>query len=329
MRILIAGASGALGRRLVPVLVERGHEVTGTTTTERRTSIVAELGATPAVADGLDPEAVARVVGEAEPDVIVHQMTALAGDLDLRRIDTTFATTNRLRTDGTDNLLSAARAVGARRFVAQSFAGWPYAKTGGPVKDEDDPLDADPPRRLRGVLAAIRHLERSVTGATGLEGVVLRYGGFYGPGTSIQTDPDGVQVEAVRKRRMPIVGSGAGIFSLIHIDDAAGATVAAIEAGSATTGIFNVVDDDPAAVREWLPHLAQAIGAGPPRRVPGWLGRLVAGEAAVSMMTETRGASNARARRELGWEPRYRSWRQGFAEGLSASAVEATAGSAR
>jgi nucleoside-diphosphate-sugar epimerase len=210
--------------------------------------------------------------------------------------------------------------------VAQSFTSWPYAKTGGPVKDEDDPLDPDPPARVREMLAAIRHLESAVVGAPALAGVVLRYGGFYGPGTSIQVDPDGVQVEAVRKRQMPIVGSGAGIFSFVHIDDAAAATVLAIERGPETTGLFNIVDDEPAPVRVWLPELAAAIGAKPPRRVPRWLGRLVGGEAAVSMMTEMRGASNAKARRELGFEPRYRSWRQGFAEGLRASepAVAAT-----
>lgn len=317
MKVLIAGASGALGRRLVPMLVDRGHDVTGTTTSGEKEAMLAALGASPAIADGLDPEAVARVVSEAEPEVVVHQMTGLAAGIDMRKVDQSFALTDRLRTEGTDNLLSSARAVGARRFVAQSFTGWPFARTGGPVKGEADPLDPHPPARLRGALEAIRHVEAAVLDNSGIEGVVLRYGGFYGPGTSIQTDPDGEQIAAIRKRQFPVVGGGAGIFSFVHIDDAARATVAAIEGDAATTGIFNVVDDAPAPVREWLPFLADAVGAKRPRRVPRWLGRLLAGEAAVAMMTEARGASNTRARDLLAWEPRFGDWRQGFREGLS------------
>lgn len=310
MRVFVAGATGALGRRLVPMLLAGGHEVTGMTRTPSRSALLRELGARPAVADALDPDAVGRVVAESEPEVIVHQLTALRANLDPRHFDREFALTNRLRTEGTDNLLSAGRAVGVRRFVAQSYAGWPSARTGGPVKTEEDPLDPDPPAPFRRTLEAIRYLEAAVTGATWTEGIVLRYGGFYGPGTSASVRPPGAQVELVRKRRFPIVGDGAGVWSFIHIDDAAAATVAAIERGR--RGIYNIVDDDPAPVSEWLPALAEAVGAKPPMRVPRWLGRLLAGEAAVVLMTEVRGASNAKARRELGWQPRFSSWRQGF-----------------
>ncbi len=274
--------------------------------------------------DGLDPESVAAAVGGAEPDVIVHQLTALGGDLDLGNFEKTFEETSRLRTEGTDHLLSAARAVGARRFVAQSFAGWPYAKTGDWVKAEDAPLDQDPPEAARTALEAVGHLEAAVVGAgEGIEGIVLRYGGFYGPNTSMATDPDGEQTEMVRKRRMPIIGNGQARWSLVHITDAATATVAAIEHGA--PGIYNIVDDEPAPVGEMLPVLAAAIGAKPPRHVPVWLGRIVARIAAgpgaadvmVAMMQEARGASNEKAKRDLGWNPHYPSWRQGFREGLS------------
>jgi nucleoside-diphosphate-sugar epimerase len=257
---------------------------------------------------------VARAVAEAEPEVIVHQLTALSGGLDMRHIERVFALTNRLRSEGTDHLLAAGRAVGVRRFVAQSYAGWPFARTGGPVKSESDPLDPSPPDALRTTLDAIRHLEDAVTGAAWTEGVVLRYGGFYGPGTSFSLRPDGEHVELIRKRKFPVVGDGAGVWSFIHIEDAAAATVAAVEHGA--RGIYNVVDDDPAPVAEWLPAAASAIGAKPPRRLPRWLGRIAAGEAAAVMMTEVRGASNDKAKRELGWSPRYSSWREGFAAGL-------------
>jgi nucleoside-diphosphate-sugar epimerase len=314
MRIFVAGATGALGRQLVPQLVAGGHEVVGMTRTESKRDLVRSLGARPAVADALDPDAVAQAVAEAEPEAIVHQLTALSGSFDLRRFSDFFALTNRLRTEGTDHLLAAARAVGARRFVAQSYAGWPFARSGGPVKSETDPLDPSPPQAMRETLAAIRHLESAVTGADWLDGIVLRYGGLYGPGTSLSADPSSEIGENVRRRRFPVVGSGAGLWSFVQIADAATATVAAIERGA--PGIYNVVDDEPAPVREWLPGLASRLGAKPPRRLPRWLGRLAAGEAATVMMTEVRGASNAKAKRELGWRPRYPSWRKGFADGL-------------
>jgi 2-alkyl-3-oxoalkanoate reductase len=314
MKIFVAGAAGALGKQLVPQLVANGHEVVGMTRSGSKQDLVRSLGARPVVADALDSEAVAHAVAEAEPEVIVHQLTALSGSLDMRHIDRFFAVTNRLRTEGTDHLLAAARAVGARRFVAQSFAGWPFARTDGPVKSETDALDPDPPAALRSTLDAIRHLENAVTGAEGIEGIVLRYGGFYGPGTSVSSDPRADFSDTVRKRRLPVVGSGDGMWSFIHIADAGAATVAAIEHG--TPGIYNVVDDEPAPVHEWVPALAIALGAKPPRRLPRWLGRLAAGEAATVMMTEIRGASNAKAKLELDWEPRYPSWRQGFAKGL-------------
>jgi nucleoside-diphosphate-sugar epimerase len=314
MKVFVAGATGALGRVLVPQLVAGGHEVAGMTRTPSKKGLLRSLGARPVVADALDPDAVARAVAEAEPEVIVHQLTALSGSLDLRHIDRAFGETNRLRTEGTDHLLAAGRAVGARRFVAQSFAGWPSARTGGPVKTEADPFDPTPPAALKTMLDAIRHLEDAVTGATWTEGVVLRYGGFYGPGTSFSLKPEGEHVTAIRQRKFPLVGSGAGMWSFIHIEDAATATVAAIEHGE--RGIYNVVDDEPAPVSAWLPVAAETLGAKPPRRLPRWLGRIAAGEAAVVMMTEVRGASNKKAKRELGWTPHYSSWRQGFANGL-------------
>ncbi len=314
MRIFVAGASGAIGRRLVPLLVETGHEVVGTTRSSRKAGELSALGAKPVVLDVLDAEAVGLAVSEAGPEVIVHQATALAAvGSSLRDLDKVFAETNRLRTIGTDNLLAAARGVEAKKFVGQSFAGWPYAREGGPVKDEVAPLDPAPPRNSMETLAAIRHLEARVVGAEWLEGIALRYGGFYGPGTSVAEE--GEMVEAIRKRMFPVVGSGAGIVSFIHIEDAARATVAAIERGP--RGIYNIVDDEPAPASEWLPYLARAVGAKPPRHVPLWLGKLVAGELVAAMMTEARGASNAKAKRELGWQPLYPSWRKGFVNGLA------------
>jgi nucleoside-diphosphate-sugar epimerase len=312
MRVFLAGATGAIGRRLVPQLVAAGHEVTATTTSAAKAALLRELGATPVVVDGLDAAAVGEAVARARPDAIVHQMTALAGAPDLRRFDRTFAKTNELRTTGTEHLLAAARAAGVERFVAQGYAGWPSARTGGPVKTEDDPLDPDPAPNQRQSLEAIRFLERAVAEAP-LHGVVLRYGSFYGPGAS---EP---LVDLVRKRRLPIVGDGGGVWSWIHLDDAAAATVAALERGA--PGVYNVVDDEPAPVAEWLPAFAAAVGAKPPRRVPVWLGRLAAGEVGVRMMTEIRGASNAKARAELGWVPRWRSWREGFRHGLTDGAA--------
>jgi nucleoside-diphosphate-sugar epimerase len=311
MKVLVAGATGALGKQLVPRLVARGHEVVGTTRSESKRQAIVDLGATPAVADALDAEQVARVVAEAEPEVIVHELTALSGDFDLRHFERTFAETNRLRTEATDHLLAAGRAVGVKRFVAQSYAGWSAERTGGPVKNEDDPLDHTPPESVRSTLEAILYLESAVTGAGWTEGVVLRYGGFYGPGTSLSSE-GGEMTDALRKRKFPVVGNGAGVWSFIHIEDAADATVAAIEHGR--RGIYNIVDDEPAPVSEWLPAVANAVGARAPRHMPRWLGRMLAGEAATVMMTEVRGASNAKAKRELGWEPKHRSWRDGFTQ---------------
>ena len=308
MRVFVAGATGAIGRQLVPRLVAAGHEVTGMTRSEAKQRMIRELGAAPVVVDALDREQVADAVGSARPEVIVHQLTAIPATLDMRHFDRDFALTNRLRTEGTDHLLSAARAIGVGRFVAQSYGAWPYARTGGPVKSEEDPLDPTPARAMRESLAAIRDLETAVLGADWTEGIVLRYGAFYGPATSMA--PGTEQVELVRRRKFPLVGDGGGVWSFIHVADAAEATVAAIEHGS--RGVYNVVDDDPAPVAEWLPALAQELGAKKPVRVPRFIGRLFAGEAGVVMMTEIRGASNAKAKRELAWHPAHTSWRQGF-----------------
>jgi nucleoside-diphosphate-sugar epimerase len=310
MRIFLAGATGALGRRLVPRLVAAGHEVVGTTRTEAKTGRLRELGAEPVVLDVLDEAATGEALSRARPEVVVHEATALAGLTDMRKFDEQFAETIRLRTEGTVNLLAAARAAGARRFVAQSFAGWPYAREGGPVKTEDDPLDPQPASAMSRTLESQLRIESLTLGAEGIDGIVLRYGGFYGPGTSL--GEGGTYVEAVRSRKFPLVGSGAGIWSFVHIDDAAAATVAAVERGR--PGIYNVVDDDPAPVSEWLPALAEAVGAKPPRHVPAWLGRLLGGEPTVVLMTDVRGASNAKAKRELGWTPAHSSWREGFRE---------------
>jgi nucleoside-diphosphate-sugar epimerase len=308
MRVFVAGATGAIGKQLVPRLVEAGHEVHGMTRSESKQAMLHELGAVPVVADALDPDQVAEAVGRARPEVIVHQLTAI-GAVDMRHFDRDFALTNRLRTEGTDHLLSAGQAVGVRRFVAQGVGGYgAYARTGGPVKTEEDPLDPTPAREMRETLAAIRHLEEAVLGARWTEGLVLRYGVFYGPGTSLA--PGAEQFELVRRRKFPLVGDGGGVWSFIHVADAAEATVAAVERGS--RGVYNVVDDDPAPVAKWLPALAQELGAKKPMRVPRFIGRLFAGEAGVVMMTDVRGASNAKAKRELGWRPAHPSWRDGF-----------------
>ena len=314
MKVFVAGATGALGKQLVPLLVAKGHEVAGMTRTDAKVDQLRSVGAQPVVADALDADALGRAVGEAEPDVIVHQLTAIPHKINMRRFEDEFALTNRLRTEGTDHLLSAGRAAGVKRFVAQSNASL-YARTGGPVKPEDAPLEDDPPRQMREGLAALRHLEAAVTGAQWTEGLVLRYGWFYGPGTSIALEPLGSQVEALRKRQLPIVGRGTAVWSFIHIEDAAAATAAAVEDGPA--GIYNVVDDEPAPVSEWAPVLAAAVGAKRPLRIPRWLGRLAAGEWATVAMTELRGAANDKAKRELGWQLRYPSWRQGFTKGLA------------
>ena len=318
MRVFVAGASGAIGRRLVPQLVEGGHDVIGTSRSAGKAELLRALGAKPVQLDVLDRKAVREAVLAARPDAIVHQATALVELSDFKHFDRSFALTNRLRTEGTDALLAAAREAGVGRFLAQSFAGWPYSREGGPVKTEEDPLDPAPVPAMRETLAAIRHLEEAVVAAGGL---VLRYGGFYG-------SPDDAQLELVRRRRFPLVGDGGGVGSFVHLDDAAAATVLALERGA--PGIYNVVDDEPAPVREWLPALAAAIGAKPPRRVPSWLAKLVAGEVGVVMMTETRGASNEKAKRELGWTLRHPSWRQGFRDAYAAGAgAPAAAGGLR
>jgi 2-alkyl-3-oxoalkanoate reductase len=307
MHVLVAGATGAIGRRLIPRLVAAGHEVTATTRTQAKVDELRRLGAAPVVVDGLDAADVNTAVADAAPDAIVHQMTALAGTPDLRRFDRWFATTNELRTKGTDILLAAAAEADVRRFVAQSYTGWTNPRTGGPVKTESDGLDPHPQKMQRESLAAIRYLDEVVPAAD-LEGIVLRYGNFYGPGAS---EP---LVELIRKRRFPIVGDGAGVWSWIHLDDAAAATIAALERGG--RGVYNITDDEPAAVSEWLPYLAEVVGAKRPMRVPAWLARPMAGAVPVQWMTEGRGASNAKAKRELGWRPTWSSWREGFREAL-------------
>jgi len=316
MRVFVAGATGAIGARLVPQLVERGHEVIGTTRSQGKAAGLRAQGAEATVLDVLDREAVRKAVLAARPDATVHQATALAGLSDFKNFDRSFAQTNRLRVEGTDALLAAAREAGVRRFVGQSYAGWPYARVGGPVKTEEDPLDPTPVAAMSETLAAIRHLEEAAVGAGG---IALRYGGFYG-------SPEDAQLELVRKRRFPIVGDGGGVWSFVHLDDAAAATVLALERGE--PGIYNVVDDEPAPVREWLPALAAAIGAKPPRRVPRLLARLLAGESGVALMTESRGASNAKAKRELGWTLRYPSWRGGFRAAYGRTGAAAGGGAA-
>ena len=311
MRIFLAGATGAVGSRLVPLLAAAGHHVTGTTRTPAKAGALRAAGAEPVVVDGLDRDAVVAAVVATRPDAVVHQLTALAGMSNLRDFDGAFALTNRLRTEGTDNRLAGARETGAGRFVAQSFAGWPYARTGGPVKTEDDPLDPDPVPSMSETLAAIRHLERAVTEPGG---IALRYGGLYGPGTGVAAG--GEQIELIRKRRFPVVGDGGGVWSFVHVDDAAAATLAALERG-APGAIYNVVDDDPAPVRDWLPALATAADAKPPRRLPRWLAKPAAGEGVATMMTESRGASNAKARRKLRSQPAHPSWREGFRTALA------------
>jgi len=312
MRVFVAGSTGAIGKSLVPHLLESGHEVVALSRTLQKARELEGLGARVAVADALDREALAAAIRRAEPEVIIHQLTALAGVGNFKKFDEEFALTNRFRTEVTDTMLAAARLVGARRFIAQSFCGWPFAREGGPVKTEEDPLDATPPANFSRTLTAIRYLEEAVRAATDVESLALRYGILYGPGTGIAKD--GSIVELIRKRRLPIVGDGAGIWSFIHVRDVARATVSAMSRGA--PGIYNVVDDEPAAVSTWLPFLADALGAKPPRKVPVWLGKLAIGDGGVSMMTKIRGGSNAKAKRAFEWQPSYESWRRGFVEGL-------------
>ncbi len=315
MKVFVAGATGAVGVRLVPELVAAGHDVVGMTRSPVKSEMLRAMGAQPVVADALDRDAVAQAVAAAEPEVIVHELTALSGDPDLRHPDRFAALTNKLRTDGTDHLLAAGRAVGIRRFVAQSVVAiGTYARTGGPVKTEDEPRDFDLPAKGRSIPDALDYLEHAVTGIVWAAGIVLRYGSLYGPGTGISADHDAVLTKAIRDHRFPLIGDGGGIWSHVHIEDAVGATVASVDRGS--PGIYNVVDDEPAPVREWLPFLAEQVGAKKPMRVPGFVAGLLAGKAAVLQMTEVRGGSNAKAKRELGWQLRYPTWRLGFATGL-------------
>jgi nucleoside-diphosphate-sugar epimerase len=308
MKVLVAGATGAIGRQLVPRLVSAGHEVTGMVRSAAGRATLAGMGAGAVDADALDADRVAAAVAAAEPEVIVHELTSIPAVIDMRHLDRSFAVTNRLRTEGTDHLLSAGQAIGVRRFVAQSYAGWPFARTGPMVKSEDEALDPDPVAAMRETHAALVALETRVLNAGWTEGIVLRYGGLYGPGTSMTRGAE--QVELIARRKFPVVGGGTGVWSFVHVADAAEATAAAIEQGPG--GVYHVVDDEPAPVAEWLPAAAEALGARAPQRVPRWLGRLLAGEAAAVMMTEVRGASNAKAKRALGWTPWHPSWREGF-----------------
>ena len=312
MKVFVAGGSGAMGRRLVPRLVADGYEVVAMIRDEGRAPWLRGVGAQPVVADALDGAAVDRAVRASEPEIVIHQLTALAGAQSFKNFDKEFALTNRLRTEGTDHLLEAAQAAGVRRVIAQSYGNWNYERTGSAVKTEQDPFDPDPPANQVKSLQAIRYIENAVLNAGGIEGIALRYGNFYGPGTGL--DLGGDIVAQVRKRRLPIVGDGAGIWSFVHIDDAAAAAVAAI--GHGQPGVYNVADDEPAPVAAWLPDLAAVLGAKPPRHVPVWLGRLAAGEVGVSMMTRIRGTSSAKAKAELDWSPRYQTYREGFRNGL-------------
>ena len=311
MRVFLAGATGVIGRRLLPLLVDAGHEVTAMTRREERAAGLREMGATPVFADVFDAQGLRAAVDAARPEVVLHELTDLPAALNPRKMDEQTAGNDRIRVEGTRNLVAAALAAGARRLVAQSVA-FAYPPAGAGLKTEADPLWDDAPPPWSRSVRALRELERTVTQTEGIEGVALRYGFFYGPGSAYARD--GFQAREVGRRRFPIVGKGTGVFSFIHVDDAAAATVAAMERGA--PGIYNVVDDEPAAVREWLPVYADALGARPPRRVPAWLARLVAGAQAAGMATQLRGASNAKAKAELGWQPGYASWRQGFREAL-------------
>jgi len=312
MKVFVTGGTGAIGQFLLPLLVENKHEVVALTRSSAKAGKLDEIGVTPVIADPFDKQALTAAVRRAEAEVIIHQLTALSSAGNFRKFDQEFALTNRFRTEVTDTLLAAARTIGTRRFIAQSYCGWPYARKGGPVKTEEDPLDPKPPESFTKTLAAIRSLEDKLRGTTFLEGIALRYGNFYGPGTAI--GKGGVILKMIKKRRFPIIGGGGGIWSFIHVMDAARATIAAISRG--TAGAYNIADDEPAKVAIWLPVLAKEIGAKPPYRIPYWLGELMIGKAGVSMMTQIRGCSNAKAKRELNWAPVYPTWRIGFADGL-------------
>jgi len=312
MKIFVTGGTGALGKFLLPQLLEKGHEVVALARSIDRAEPIEQLGATAFIADPLDKQALTAAVRRAEPEVIIHELSALKGVGNFKKFDQEFALTNRFRTEVTDTLLAAARTIGTQRLIVQSFCGWPYAKKGGPVKNEEDPLDPKPPEAFVKTLTAIRYLESKIHSVPTLQGIALRYGNFYGPGSAI--GKNGSVVKLVKKRKLPIVGGGGGIWSFIHLSDAARATVAAISHGQ--PGIYNIVDDEPAKVSAWLPALAKAVGAKPPRKLPHWLGELLIGKEGVSMMTQVRGGSNAKAKRELEWTPQYASWRRGFMEGL-------------
>lgn len=312
MKVLVAGATGGLGRSLVPKLIAAGHEVTGMIRSESGAAGVRAQGADVVFADGLDAEAVKAAVASAQPEVVVHQMTALKTGIDFKKFDESFAVTNRLRTEGTQNLLAASHAVGVRRMVVQSYAGWNLQRGGSATKTEDVPLDDHPAAATRQTMDAIRRLEAAVTGDQKIEGLVLRYASFYGPTGAL--GKDGEMIELIRKRKIPLIGNGAGIWSFIHYDDAADATVRAVSTGD--PGIYQIADDDPAPTADWLPELARIIGAKPPLHIPAWLGKIAAGEAAVSAFTEMRGADNTKAKDTFSWQPHYASWRQGFRLGL-------------
>jgi nucleoside-diphosphate-sugar epimerase len=312
MRVFVAGGTGAVGKFLVPHLIKNGYEVVALVRDAQKAKALEDIGAKVALGDAINKEELTAAIKRAEPEVIIHQLTALVGAGNFKKFDEEFALTNRFRTQVTETMLAAARMVGTRRFIAQSFCGWPFAREGEPVKTEEDELDPNPPASFSQTLSAIRYLEDTVRRTVDLQALALRYGIFYGPGTSIAKD--GPIVELVRKRRMPIVGDGAGVWSFTHVHDAARATVAAISHGD--PGIYNIVDDEPAAVSTWLPALADAVGAKPPYKAPVWLAKHVIGDGGVSMMTKIRGGSNAKAKRDLGWRPIYPSWRRGFIEGL-------------
>ena len=312
MKVFVAGATGAVGTQLVPQLIANGYDVVAMTRSPQHTSQLSAMGAQPVVVDAFDRAAVITALQRAEPEIVIHQLTALTGVKDYKNFDQEFAMTNRLRTEGTDNLLAGARAAGARRVIAQSYGNWNYARTGTALKTEEAPLDATTPRNQTKSLAAIRYLENAVLTTDGVEGIALRYGNLYGPGTGFATGGD--IVTSVRKRQLPLVGDGAGVWSFIHVADAASAAVAAIEQGA--PGIYNISDNEPAPVATWLPELARILGAKPPMHIPVWLARMLIGDVGISMMTQIRGTSNAKARRDLDWKPSYASWRQGFRTGL-------------
>ena len=314
MKIFVAGSTGVVGKILVPQLIEQDHEVFALVRNSQKSKDVEVVGAKAVIANALDKIELTESIKKTEPEVVIHQLTSLSNvSGNFKKFDEEFALTNRFRTEVTDTLISAARLVGTRRFIAQSFCGWPFAREGSPIKIEEDSLDSDPPTGFRKTLQAIKHLEKAVKSVTDFEALALRYGIFYGPGTGFSKD--GPIAELLRKHKMPIVGNGNGVWSFIHINDAVSATVNAISQGK--PGIYNIVDDEPVPVKSWLPYLAEILESKPPSKIPAWIAKLIIGNAGVSMMTQIRGGSNVKAKRELSWKPVYSSWRQGFKEGLS------------